>query len=99
MLALWNGAGGIWPTGFSWWETLEEAPMGPKGGEGLREDGRVAEAELAKKAVANVADESGGQAEWLRSDAGFVFCGNIGVDGLEDYDGNAESRNYIESSP
>lgn len=99
VLASWNGAGGIWSTGFSWWETLEEASMGPKGGEGLREDGRVAEAELAKEAVANVADESGGQAEWLRSDAGFVFCGNIGVDGLEDYDGNAESGNYIESSP
>ena len=60
--------------------------MGPKGGEGVREDGRVAEAEaeLVKKVVANVADESGGQAGWFRRGAGFVFCSYVGVDGWED---------------
>jgi hypothetical protein len=79
-----DGAGGIWSTGFSWWKTLEEAPVGPKGGEGLREDGRVAEAEMTKEVVANVAGESGRQAEWFGSEAGFVLCGYIGVDGLED---------------
>jgi hypothetical protein len=83
-LAPWNGASGIWSTGFSWWETLEVATMGPEGTEGVREDGRVAKAELVKKVAANVADESGGQAEWFSSEAGFVLGGDIGVDGLED---------------
>lgn len=83
MLALWNGAGGISSTVFSWWEALEAAAMRRDSGEGLGEDGRVAEAKLVKK-VADVADESGGRIEWFRGDVGFVLCSYIGVDGLED---------------
>jgi hypothetical protein len=83
VLASWNGAGDILSTVFSWWEALEETAMGPDSGEGLREDGRVAEAKLAKK-VADMADESGGRIEWFRSDVGFVLCSYIGVDVLED---------------
>lgn len=60
MLALRNGAGDILSTVFPWWEALEETAMGRDSGEGLGEDGGVAEAKLVKK-VADVADESGGR--------------------------------------
>jgi len=57
--------------------------MGRDSGEGLGEDGRVAEAKLVKK-VADAADETGGRMEWFRSHVGFALRSYIGVDGLED---------------